>query len=354
MKKLFYILPEYSADTSMHFRYNVELLDALAETFEVCLFVEKGEAPVGTRIQHVKVARFSGVLRFVERFFVFGWARLKGYRNFYSHYGYLSALIASFWGRLYFWHCEMRGNYEADCSLCNVPAKLMRDWPFRLILWRCFRLVTCTERMKKYYVDVFGVERGKIKVVGNWVDVEALKMDACEKKTPTLLFVHWLSPRKGSRVLPELFERVKEKLGRVNFVVVGDGPDFKWLQREFKKRGLKVDMRGAVPNVKVRALYGAAHVLLHPSREEEFGRVLIEAMAAGLPVVATRTFGAESILSVKQKKFMFDYEDLEAGAKLCAELLASEKKRAALRREGFEVVKAYDKAAIVSKFARLF
>jgi len=366
MKKLFYILPEYSAEMSTHFRYNVELLEELAKEMEVTLFIERGEKPKVSNIQNVQVQKYQFLpLRLLERFWVFFKARISGYRHFYSHYSYFSALIAGVicrftFGRMYFWHCEMRKEYEeSGCFLCNLPAKLSRDWPYRAILKLAYRLVTCTPRMKQYYKEEFNVPSENIEVISNWINVEELARQAARAKKykkPTILFVHWLSPRKGTQILPDLFEEVRSKMPEVQLVVVGEGPDFRWLNRQWRKRGLEkhVKMIGAVPNKDIPKWFGKAHILLHPSREEEFGRVQIEAMACSMPIVATTTFGSKSVLSAKQKRWLFNYEKPKKGADLCVKLLQSDSKRAKLAEEGLRHVKNFDKSKIVQRFLELF
>lgn len=350
MKKLFYILPEYTKNISSHFRYNVELLEEAAKSMRILLFIEKGEKPIVKNIQNVYLAKFRFLpLRVIERFFVFFFARLIGYRNFYSHYGYLSALIAAMFGRLYFWHCEMRGEYECqDCVSSNV----LVDKPFRKILKKCYRLVTCTDLMKEYYGFKFDVNKNKILVMPNWVDINKKMPEA--KKENAVLFLHWLSPRKGSRVLPDIFEKISKEAPGIKFIVVGEGPDFEWLKSEFKSKNLKVEMPGAVPNKDILKLFARVKVFINPSREEEFGRVLIEAMAAKVPLVASDTLGTKAIFSPKQKEYCFRYGDSEKAAKLCLDILGSKKTQQELVKEGEKVVKNYSKEKTVEKFISLF
>ncbi len=356
MKKLFYILPEYEKNTSTHFGYNVELLDEIAKETDVFLFIEKGERPEYSRIQKIYVGKFRFILfRILERFFVFGAARLCGYRDFYSHYAYLSASIAGLicrlsFGRLWFWHCEMRGEYETKgCNLCGLGDKITKDWPFRFVLRACNTLMTCSKEMKKYYASAFHVPQEKIKVLPNWVDTKKL-MPRKRKPGNTVLFLHWLSPRKGSRILPEIFEAARG----AKFIVAGEGPDFSFLKDEFKRRKLKVDMVGAVANKDISDLFQKADVFVNPSREEEFGRVMIEAMAAGLPIVATKTLGAKAILSKKQSAFTFDYENPREGGNLISKILSSTKLRKELKEEGLSRVQVFDKDRIVEGFKKLF
>ncbi len=351
-------MPEYYEDTSTHFRYNVELLEEVAKEMRVFLFIEKG-AKFKSNIQNIYVAKFNFLpMRILERFFIFWVARVCGYKNFYSHYAYLSAMIAGLicrisFGKLYFWHCEMRKEYEESCNLCNLPAKITKDWPFRWVLKLCSNLVTCSEQMKKYYFKEFSVPLRKIEVLPNWVNTEKLRVKE-KKPGKTILFLHWLSPRKGSRILPEIFSEISKNMAGVKFIVVGEGPDFIFLKDEFKKRNLEVEMPGAVANKDILSYFKKADLFINPSREEEFGRVIIEAMAVGLPIVSTKTLGAEAILTEKQKKFTFDFENPGIGAEKCLEILSSAKIYEELKKDGLKRVESFDKKRILKSFTSLF
>ncbi|HEX7121121.1 MAG TPA: glycosyltransferase family 4 protein [Gemmatimonadaceae bacterium] len=103
-----------------------------------------------------------------------------------------------------------------------------------------------------------------------------------------LLFVGRLEPRKGFPVALRAFERVASGYPDLRLVVVGDGADRKavtelpeWLQA-------RVDMLGRVPDERLPGCFASADVFVSPALGgESFGIVLAEAMAAGLPVVAS-------------------------------------------------------------------
>ena len=108
---------------------------------------------------------------------------------------------------------------------------------------------------------------------------------------PVVLFVGRLSPQKGVRYLIEAAARMT----RADFVIrlVGDGPERPELEALVDRLRLaeRVRFDGFVAHDDVAAIMAAADVLVLPSVAEEFGSVLVEAMQAGLPVVATRTGG---------------------------------------------------------------
>lgn len=358
MKKLFYILPEFEENTSNHFRYNVELLNEVSKHMKIFLFIEKGEKP-SSKIYKIYLAKFNFLpFKILERSLIFSIARICGYNNFYTHYGYLSAIIAGIIcritsGKSFYWHCEMRDKYEKkDCLLCNLPQKIKTDLAFKMVLKISHTLVTCTDLMRNYYHDKFEVHMKKIKVFSNWIDME--RFEKTQQQKNIILFLHWLSPRKGTRILPEIFLSIKEKTSDAEFLIAGEGPDKDWLKDKFKEKSIDVIFLGAVPNHKIPDLMKMAKIFINPSREEEFGRVIIEAMAAGLPVLSTKTLGARSILTKKQFEFTFDYEKPTHAGVLCEKLLKSESLYKEMQDEGLERVKSFNKEKAVEAFISLF
>ena len=78
-------------------------------------------------------------------------------------------------------------------------------------------------------------------------------------------------------------------------LVVGDGPDRPALQRRAQRSGSRVHFTGFVPHAAVPAVLRHADVLVLPGLYEDLSSALIEAMAAGLPVVATGVGGTADL-----------------------------------------------------------
>jgi phosphatidylinositol alpha-mannosyltransferase len=112
-----------------------------------------------------------------------------------------------------------------------------------------------------------------------------------------MLFVSRLEPRKGFSVALRAFEILAERLPDVRFLVVGEGPEravLEGLRPELRERVLAV---GAVSNDQLPPYYAAADVFVAPAiGGESFGYILVEAMAAGLPVVASAIPGYDEVV----------------------------------------------------------
>ncbi len=103
----------------------------------------------------------------------------------------------------------------------------------------------------------------------------------------TLLAVARLEEQKGIDVLLEAFAVVAGEAGDCRLLVAGDGGDRQRLERRSQRLGLESRVRFLGWRTDVGRLMDEADVLVHPARWEGFGLVLLEAMRAGLPVVAT-------------------------------------------------------------------
>jgi glycogen synthase len=112
---------------------------------------------------------------------------------------------------------------------------------------------------------------------------------------PRVVFLGRLHPQKGVDVLV----RAVATVPGVQLVLAGDGPERAALHRLVDRLGVgdRVQFLGFVPRVRVPALLRAADVLALPSRYEELGTVVIEAMRAGVPVVAADTGGVSSTIT---------------------------------------------------------
>ena len=139
---------------------------------------------------------------------------------------------------------------------------------------------------------------GAFEIVPNGVDVsrfadaEPADLGAGTK----LLFVGRLDERKGFPTAVEAFSKLAAERPDLRLVVVGDGPDRSALDRLAPSVRSRVTMLGPVPNIDLPPFHAACDLYLGPSvGGESFGVVLIEAMAAGLPVVASDIAGYREV-----------------------------------------------------------
>jgi len=375
MKKLCYILPEYDPLTPEHYYHIYELLEDVARQLDVCLVIERAAGhPKLKGIKNILSLKLKFLpLNLVERFLVFTYIRLKGYNRFYIHYSYSSAIVASLvtgltGGQTLYWHCGLKKAFMVKWKLNwqVIKKKFLDDYAFLLTLRLINHLVTCSEFMKEYYSTNFGVPKTKIKVMPNWVSLERFNAGKYNREemrrefhvgqnTKVVLFVHWLSPRKGAQHLVRIALEVKRSIPDVLFLIVGTGPYMETLKREIIENGLEDSFRlvGSVPNQEIPEYYAIADVFIMPSDEEAFGRVLLEAMAMGVPIVATFQGSMDSILTKKQRQFTVKKGDTTNFGTKIISLIANESLREEFKKEGLERAKYFSRENISKRFEEI-
>ena len=153
----------------------------------------------------------------------------------------------------------------------------------RALARRASRVIAITDALARFQIERVGLPSDKVEVIHYGLDDlpqawGANPADPVPLDAPALLAVCRLEPQKGVDVAI----RALDEIPGAHLVVLGEGPQRAELERLGPDR---VHLLGRVPDV--AAWLRRADVLVHPVRWEGFGLAVLEAMLAGLPVVAT-------------------------------------------------------------------
>jgi glycosyltransferase involved in cell wall biosynthesis len=129
---------------------------------------------------------------------------------------------------------------------------------------------------------------GKTEVIDSGVDLERFIVEPAPEGGPRFLCLGALTERKNPVRLAHAFER----LGEGTLTFLGDGP----LRARLEGRQ-NVELTGAVRHEEIPARIAQAHVVCQPSLIEPFGQALLEGMASGRSVVATRIGGPPEFIT---------------------------------------------------------
>jgi glycosyltransferase involved in cell wall biosynthesis len=169
----------------------------------------------------------------------------------------------------------------------------------------------------------------------------------------TLLFVGRLETEKNPLALATILDRLVAAGGDWRLRVCGEGNLADELERELAERGLseRVEMLGYVPyGPELRAVYREAEVLINPSWTEGLPQVLLEAMAAGLPVAASNVGGIATALGDAVETFTAGDVD---GSVAAVEAVARDGPRRAMRIEaGLDYIAAHTMEIEAARAAR--
>jgi glycosyltransferase involved in cell wall biosynthesis len=135
---------------------------------------------------------------------------------------------------------------------------------------------------------------------------------------PLLLTVSRLAPEKNVGFLANVLEQFPD----ARLAVVGDGPQRAELERRFNGNACFV---GYLKGQELAEAYASADVFVYASETETMGNVVLEAMAAGCPVVAPRAGGIPSLLAHGDTGFLYRAGDLVDAVALIRALLADQR-----------------------------
>ena len=264
----------------------------------------------GVAVSYPRYVVIPKFFRFLHGFFVFLCtlpAHLRAARalqpdvvlSFFAYpYGFAAVLLAGVLRRPAVVSC--RGS-----DINHLARPFLRR---RLIAWslrRCHTVVVVSRALGDE-VAALGVERTRIRAIPNGIDVESFRPGdrAAARRTLGLqpgerlaVCVSRLSHEKGIDLLVEAVSR--PDAAGVHVVVVGDGPERPALEARRDALGLasRVRFTGTRPHGEIPLWLTAADVVVLSSRTEGHPNAVVEALACGRPVVATRVGGVPDILT---------------------------------------------------------
>ena len=197
------------------------------------------------------------------------------------------------------------------------------------------RLNLCTSSAMVNELDNHGIERVDLWQRG--VDTEMFqphlasaqmrsRLSQGNPDDPLLLYVGRVSAEKQI----DQIKPVLEAIPQARLAIVGDGPNRDALEAYFA--GTKTNFVGYLQGLELASAFASADAFVFPSRTETLGLVLLEAMAAGCPVVAARSGGIPDIVTDGVNGYLFEPDDPDGAITATQSLLEATKAREELRR----------------------
>ncbi len=211
-----------------------------------------------------------------------------------------------------------------------------------------------------------GIDKEKIHFAFNGVDIVKFYPVDPEQKNlkrkslflpqrQTIVFVGRLVPRKGVDILLKAFKCVKEKHQGTHLLILGDGEQMQALKGLCRSANLdnSVSFLGEKDNI--ADYLRAADIFVIPSRREGNPNVLLEALACGLPVVATSIGGIVEVIKDGENGLLIVSEDEKMLAEKILFLLGNENYCEKLRRRAREEVRSrFSLDSLASKYLELY
>lgn len=170
-----------------------------------------------------------------------------------------------------------------------------------------------------------------------------------------ILYVGRLEPRKGVVHLVQAMRRVQDRAPSVRLVIAGEGPDRASLEALARNISVDATFSGRISDDELPAYFQASDVVCAPAvGGESFGLVLLEAMACGTAVVASRIDGYAGLVGDTDCARLVTPADAGALAGALAQLLNDEEQRRALGTRAAEHASQFDWRAIAGRLESIY
>jgi L-malate glycosyltransferase len=176
-----------------------------------------------------------------------------------------------------------------------------------------------SDYLRRETYEHFSIQK-EIEVIPNFVDTERFKRTnkehfrqaLCPNGERVLVHVSNFRPVKRAGDVVEVFTRLRSQGLPVKLLLVGDGPDRMSVEHQARASGFYEDVRFLGKQDPVEEILSIADVFIMPSGSETFGLAALEAMACGVPVVATQIGGIPELVQEGVDGFLCELGDVEA------------------------------------------
>jgi phosphatidyl-myo-inositol alpha-mannosyltransferase len=208
--------------------------------------------------------------------------------------------------------------------------------------------IAVSEEARRTVAHVFG--EGDISVIPNGVEWSRFA-SLPPPPGPLILFVGRMEKRKGAAILVEAFTRLAERKPDAELVLAGEGPERAAVERAIPDvLRERVMFTGRVDPAELASVFGRAAVVAAPSLGgESFGIVLLEAMSAGRPVVASSIPGYAAVLRDGVDGILVPPGNALALCDALDALIADPDRAAAMGASGRERAKRFDWAVVAGE-----
>ena len=246
--------------------------------------------------------------------------------------GILPALVArAVWGTPFvttygFWYGRLARSAASRLAVRTLE---------RVGLRRAAAVIVTTEDLRAHVATMTSADR--IHLIPNGVDLARFAPAPRRARRGTIIYIGRLSTEKNLSALVQATAKLRDEVPR-RLVMIGDGPLRGRLEAEASAAGVTAEFTGIVDHPLVPGRLREADAFVLPSFTEGHPKTLIEAMAAGVPCVASDCAGNRALIKDGETGLLFDAHDPATLAAALERVLTDETLAESLGRAGHEVV----------------
>ncbi len=227
---------------------------------------------------------------------------------------------------------------------------------------RCQHIIIPSESMREILVDQYGL-KNNFTVIPTGIDLEAYRTASGEKirkkrrweKDIVMISIGRLASEKNWPLLLQAAALVLKEYPQFRLVLIGDGPDRKNLEDLAQELGIqkRVTFTGSLSFTETPSYMKAANLFGFASITETQGLATLEAMAAGLPVVAVNASGTRDILKHGQQGYLVE-NDAEALAEAIKKLLANPERMQKFAQAAYKKAQSFNIESLTKKLLDVY
>jgi glycosyltransferase involved in cell wall biosynthesis len=193
-------------------------------------------------------------------------------------------------------------------------------------------IIAVASACRDFLMEHESIPQEKITLVPNAIDLRRFSLGNADRAKSRNSFglpldakviagVGRLNPQKNFSLFLDIAAALVPRFPELRFLLAGDGPEESMLREKAGALGLadRIIFAGYVADT--RQVYAATDILLMPSRFEGLPMTLLEAMAMGLPVVASKLDGIAEVIQDGREGFLIDSNDTQGFVERCAAVL---------------------------------
>ena len=249
------------------------------------------------------------------------------------------------------WHLSIA--FKQRQHLYKMTRPVIKRWRSRL-----HGSIAVSSAAMRY---VNGTFPGDYEIIPNGIDVDHFSQRAepwpqYQDGKTNIIFVGRLEKRKGLRYLLEAYGRLKWDNPNIRLLVVGPGNPDKDSYHVLGSQNLQdVEFLGRVPYDDLPRYYASADIFCSPATGgESFGIVLLEAMAAGRPVVASDIEGYRGVMQDGEQGLLFHNKNVESLAHQLQTLIRDPESRGAMGQRGRAAAEGYRWEVVASRVEQYY
>ena len=233
----------------------------------------------------------------------------------------------------------------------KTKTKLHQKLEWLVLRHFCDRVISVSEEARQYHISISGTSNGQVKTIYNGIDLTSFTtLDFTQARTSVreelgipqdanvLITVAVLRPQKGIQYMIRALPAILASHPNTYYLIVGGGSHHDVLVDEAVRAGVTERVLFAGMRKDVPRFLAASDVFVLPTLTEALPTVLAEAMAAKLPIIASRVGGVPEMVVNGQNGILVEPEDVRSLDNACIQLVGDNRQRAGMSAAGWNTV----------------